>query len=339
MKVLFAAIVAALGLTLGSTALPTASNTTSSSSADTDTTCNRVCMTRIVNIILKSMAAGNWESLPLAQVYSATENSHPAAISMMTLWRTVTKAGTPDLLAIDTTTGSAYFSLAITEGNENAQSVLNARVKVVNKEITELELFVNRSRGDHGFSLSPEQLPDNYKQWMSPPANRTKASRETLEALSAATFDTTTGFNVTVADDCQFLEEGWHVVDPGPDEDGSYEPLGCNFPDSRPTDSNARLSLVVDEELGVVVTGALVPGKVYPYGELSAFIPDQMVEAQTAQDEWLEGKLAEGTIPLVAPLPAMGEVLEVLQYYDAKLQGEQVNVYLSGPGMSSVWLQ
>jgi hypothetical protein len=295
-------------------------------------------MTHIVNVILKSMVAGNWESLPLAKVYTATENSHPAAISMMTLWRTVTKAGTPSLLAIDTTAGSAYFSLAITEGNENAQAVLNARIKVVNKEITELELFINRSRGDHGFSLSPEDLADNYKPWISPPTNRTKASREILEALSAATFDTSTGFNVTVADSCQFLEEGWAVVDPGPDEDGSYEPLTCSFPSSRPTDSNARLNPVIDEELGIVVTGAVVPGKVYPYGELSAFIPDQMVEAQAAQEEWLEGKLAEGIIPLVEPLASTGEVLEVLQYYDGKLQAEAINVYLSGPGMSSVWV-
>ncbi|KAL2841749.1 hypothetical protein BJY01DRAFT_236270 [Aspergillus pseudoustus] len=297
MKGLFTTAVAALGLTMGASALPS--------------TCNRVCMTRIVNVILKSMVA------ELA----------PASISMMTLWRTVTKAGTPSLLAIDTITGSAYFSLAITEGNENAQSVLNARVKVVNNQITELDLFVNRSRGDYGFSLSPEELADNYEQWMEPPSTRSKASCATLEALGAAAFDTTTGLNVTVADDCH------------PDEDGSYEPLTDSWPDSRPTDANARANLVVDDELGIVVVGALVPGNVYPYGELSAFIPDQMVEAQAAQDEWLDGKLANGTIPLVAPLGAMGEVLEVLQYYDAKLQGEQVNVYLRGPDMSSVWLQ
>jgi hypothetical protein len=64
-----------------------------------------------------------------------------------------------------------------------------------------------------------------------------------------------------------------------------------------------------------------------------------MVEAQAAQDEWLEGNLAEGTIPLVEPLASMGDVLEVLQYYDGKLQAEAINVYLSGPGMSSVWVQ
>ncbi|KAJ0420277.1 hypothetical protein BJY00DRAFT_313217 [Aspergillus carlsbadensis] len=336
-----AALGLALGLALCSFALPTASNTTTcSTSTEADTSCGRTCMTRIVNVILKSMVAGNWESLPLATVYTATENSHPAAISMMTLWRTVTSAGTPSLLAIDTTAGSAYFTLAITEGNDDARSVLNARVKVVNRQITELELFINRSRGDHGFSISPEDLDDNYAQWMSPPSNRSKASRETLQALSAATFDTGTGFNVTVSDTCQFLEEGWAVVDPGPDEDGSYEPLSCNWPSSRPTDADARLNLVIDEELGIAVTGALVPGKVYPYGELSAFIPDQMVEAQEAQEEWLEGKLAgAGTIPLVQPMPAVGETLEVLLFYDGMLQGEAINVYLGGPGMSSVWVQ
>jgi hypothetical protein len=307
MKGILTTAMAVLGLALSSSDLPTATITTGcSTSTETYTTCGRECMTRIVNVILKSKVAGNWGSLPLAKAYTATENSHPAAIRMMTLRRTVTRAGTPSLLAIDTTAGSADFTLAITEGNENAQSVLNTRVKVVNKEIIELELFINCSRGDHGFSLSPEDLADSYKQWMSPPATRNKAYRETLEALSATTFDTSTGFNVSVSDTCQFLEEGWAVVDPGPDEDGSYEPLTCTFPSSRPTDSNARLDLVINEEVGIVVTGALVPGQVYPYGEISAFIPDQMVEAQAAQEEWLEGKLAEGTIPLVEPLASTG---------------------------------
>ncbi|KAL3484311.1 hypothetical protein BJX62DRAFT_230348 [Aspergillus germanicus] len=293
MKGFLTTAVAALGLALSASALPTATNTTTcSTSTDTDTSCGRECMTRIVNVILKSMAAGNWETLPLANVYTATENSHPAAISMMTLWRTVTKAGTPSLLAIDTTAGFAYFSLAITEGNDNAQSVLNARVKVVNKEITELELFINRSRGDHGFSLSPKDLADNYKQWMSPPANRTKIRARPSKPSA-----------------------------PRP----LIQPRASTFPSTRPTDSNARLNVVIHEELGIVITGALVPGK--------------MVEAQAAQDEWLEGKLAEGTIPLVEPLASTGEVLEALQYYDWMLQAEAINVYLSGPAMSSVWVQ
>lgn len=296
-------------------------------------------MTIVVSKILKSMVAHDPDTLPLAPVYQATENSHPAALGMMTLWRTVTKAGKPSLLAIDTTTGSAYFALDISEGSGKKQSVLWARIKVVDKQITELELYVNRSRGDHGFSLSPEELAKNYKRWMSPPADRQKATRVQLEGLGEATFDPSSNFSVGLASDCQFTEQGWSVIDPGPDGNGSTTPLGCNWPQDRPADTKARANLVIDEETGIVVSGALIPGMVYPYGKISAFIPNDMKAAQEAQDEWLAKKKAEGGMSLLAPTAATGETLQVLQYYNGKLQGQQLNVYLSGPGMGSAWTQ
>lgn len=68
-------------------------------------------MTDIVTQILDSMVAHDPYSLPMALSYVATENSHPAAVGMMTAWRTITKAGPPSLLAIDTTNGTAYVSI------------------------------------------------------------------------------------------------------------------------------------------------------------------------------------------------------------------------------------
>ena len=304
----------------------------------TTTDCSRDCMTAIVTQILDSMVAHNSYTLPLATVYKATENSHPAALAMMTLWRTVTKASTPSLLAIDTTQGTAYFALDISEGDDARESVLRGRVKVVDQQITELELFINRNRGDHGFSFSSAELPTNYEVLMSPPTNRTKASRETLEELSEALFATSSNFSVTVGDDCQFTEVGWKVVDPGTNGNGSTTPLGCSWPSDHPTDENARVGLVIDEELGFVVTSGVVPGKVYPYGNISAFIPDAMTSAQDAQEVWFEELKALGTMPLVSPTEATGDTLEVLQYYDDELQAMQINVYLSGPNMTSPWL-
>ncbi|KAJ4423363.1 hypothetical protein N0V82_001966 [Gnomoniopsis sp. IMI 355080] len=313
-----------------------------SSTNTTQSDCDRDCMTVIVYEILDSMVANNPNTLPLAPVYQATENSHVAALGFMNLWRTVTKAGTPSLLAIDTTVGSAYFSLDISEGNDEKQSVLWVRIKVVNRQITELELYVNRSRGDHGFSFSPEELPHNFERWMTPPANRTKATRADLEGLSGATFNPNSTFSVSIADDCQFTEEGWTVVDPGTDGDGSTTPLGCSWPDIRPTDLNARLDLVIDEELGIVVTGGVIPGKVFPYGpygNMSAFIPNDLASAQEAQEEWYANKTAEGVLSLLAPNNDTAEILEVLQYYNGELQGEQFMIHLGGPDMKSAWLQ
>ncbi|KAJ5389060.1 uncharacterized protein N7496_000128 [Penicillium cataractarum] len=337
MKFPFVTAAAVFAFAAGATAVPLAGLVEKSVSSTSDNNCSRECMTTIVDQILASMLLHNPEILPLAQTYYATENSHPAALGMMTLWRTVTSAGSPSLLAIDTTSGSAYFALDISEGSDTKQSVLWARIKVVNKEITELELYVNRSRGDHGFSFSAAELPENYERWMSPPSDRQNATREVLESLSAATFNPNSTLSVTVADDCQFTEEGWSVIDPGPDGDGSTTPLGCSWPDSRPADTNARLNLVIDEQNGIVVTGAIIPGKVYPYGKISAFIPNDMTEAQEQQDEWLAKKKASSDMSLLAPTAATGETLQVLQYYNGKLQGQQVMLYLSGPDMKSAW--
>lgn len=302
------------------------------------TDCDRDCMSAIVDDILDSLVAHDPYSLPLAQVYKATENSHPAALGMMTLWRTVTKACRPNLLAIDTLNGTAYFALDISEGNDAVPSVLWARIRVVGREITELELYVNRSRGDHGFSFSPEELPDNYRRWMSPPADRVRATRAELQSLSAATFDPNSTFAVNISSDCQFTEEGWTVVDPGPDGNGSTTPLACSWPDIRPSDTRARQNLVIDEKYGIVVTGALIPGIVYPYANISAFIPDALSSAQEAQEVWYEEKLAEGGLSLVAPTAATGENLQVLQYYNGELQGQQFMIYLSGPRNESAWV-
>ncbi|RAL11714.1 uncharacterized protein BO97DRAFT_453857 [Aspergillus homomorphus CBS 101889] len=172
---------------------------------------------------------------------------------------------------------------------------------------------------------------------MSPPADRHKATRAQSGNLSGAALNPISTFNVSVADDCHFIEEGWSVIDPGPDGNGTTTPLGCGWPSSRPADTNARLHLVIDEEAGIVVTGTLFPGKVYPYGKISAFIPNDIAQAQEEQDVWLAKKQAQGGMSLLVPTAATGETLQVLQYYNGKLQGQQVMLYLSGPDMESVW--
>ncbi|KAJ5777412.1 hypothetical protein N7520_000658 [Penicillium odoratum] len=308
------------------------------SSTSLSSTCNRQCMTNIVTGIIDSMVVHNPFMLPLAQVYKATENSHPAAVTMMTAWRTITEAGAPSLLAIDTTNGTAYFALDVSEGNSEIKTVLRCRIKVVDRLITELELFMNRNRGDHGFSYSAAELPANYGVLMYPPANRTKASRETLWQLSDALFSSTSNFTVDVGDDCEFTELGWKVVDAGTNGNGSTTPLSCTWPSSHPTDANARTALVVDEDLGFVITSGNIPGIVYPYSNVSAFIPDTMTTPQEAQVVWMKEMEATGEIPLLSPFGATGDTMEVLQYYNGKLQAMQINVYLSGPNMTSAWL-
>lgn len=84
----------------------------------------------------------------------------------------------------------------------------------------------------------------------------------------------------------------------------------------------------------------MIPGTVYPYGgNVSAFIPNKMTAAQQAQVDYIEYMQAnDPSVPLVAPFGGTGDTLEVLQYYNDELTAMQINVYVSGPNMTSPWL-
>lgn len=293
----------------------------------------------IVTQILHSMETQHSHVLPMATVYKATENGHAASLAMMTSWRTIVKAESPSMLAIDTEQGSAYFATTVSEGNSNTEAVLRGRVTVVDGYITELELFINRSRGDDGYAYSATELAENFKVLMSPPKNRVKASRAKLEAIGAAAWDSSDNLSVSVSDTCQFTEVGWKIIDTGVYGNESSSPLSCSWGTTRPTDLTARTKLVIDEELGFIVTSGLTQGKVYPYyGDISTFIPDSMSAPQQAQENWFNEVKKQGNLTLVAPTEATGENLEVLQFYNDKLQALQFNVLLSGPNMTSSWL-
>lgn len=315
--------------------------------------CDRACMTKIVRRLLDSMAAHDPYALPLSAVYEATENSHPAALGMMELWRTVTRDPKPDFLAVDTVAGQAFFLTRIDEGGD--RSVLYGRIKVVDRKIAQLELFVNRSRGDHGFSFSARNLPANVYRWMHPPLNRVTASRATLEQLSRAAFNASEPLKLKIAADCQFLEVGQQVGNDGlgpkfakpswAKAAAGSKHLGCVWPAARPTDLRAR-TVVIDRKLGIVVDAAIVRGRVYPYPSavggayqhmISAFIPDDMKQAQATQMNWYHIMRREGKGPLVAPFAASGVTMQVLQFYNGRLQGMQINVHLEGPGARSMW--
>lgn len=309
--------------------------------------CDRACLSGIVDQVLASMPKHDPHSLPLGATYTATENSHPAALGMMTAWRTLSATGKPALLAIDVPRGSAYFALSAAEGGN--ETALWGRLKVVDRKITELEIYLNRSRGDHGFTFGADEMRTNYAKLMALPLSRKKSTRAELEKLARASFDASDPYTVAIADGCQFTEMGGLVIDPGlddvPPSAGGPDPeaaLGCVFPPFRPTDKKAR-TIVVDEETGLVVTAGVVPGVVYPYpfrgNMISAFIPVAMKEPSVAQEDWIKRKQKAGKTGLLAPTPATAEAMEVWQLLDGKIQSSQINVYLSGPGMQSVWVK
>ncbi|MGA9366066.1 MAG: hypothetical protein WBV35_01280 [Steroidobacteraceae bacterium] len=100
--------------------------------------------------------------------------------------------------------------------------------------------------------------------------------------------------------------------------------------------------MVIDQKLGIVVDAGMVRGKVYAYPffghMISAFIPDDMRQAQELQERWYRQMIKEGKGPLLQPAAATGVTMQVLQFYNGKLQGLQIDVHLEGPAAQSVWV-
>ncbi|RAH57349.1 hypothetical protein BO85DRAFT_488094 [Aspergillus piperis CBS 112811] len=288
----------------------------------TDTSSSRRHLSSVIFQVLESIRLQDPDILPLATIYKATENSHPSSPAMMTAWRTITEVEAPAMLAIDTVQNSVYFISAISEGSRS-RSILRGRIQVVDWLITELELFINRSRGDDGFAFSVEELYANYQTLMSLPAGQKKSKSRNIRGSGKGAF----------------TEVGWKVFDTGTYGNGSTNPLGCSWDSTRPYDPDARANLVIDEELGFVVSSGMVQGKVYPYyGNISTFIPDSMHTQQDAQEVWINTVKGQRNVSLLSPTEATGENMEVVQYYNDELQALQLNVFLTGPNMTSAWL-
>lgn len=285
--------------------------------------CNRACMGRMVEHLLRSMVAHDPEGVPLAATFRATENGHPTIPKFMEAWRTVTKAGNPSLLAVDARAGQAYFQLNVNEGVNT--SILWGRIKVVDRKITQLELYIDRSVGDHGAVFSPTGLSVNDRRWMSPPRSRRKATRAQLRQLARSAFDPEMLPDLAVAKRCVYVEMGQKLGH------------GCMWQHDRPSDPHARI-VVIDVKLGIVVVFAVVRGLVQPWqwpqqnSPVSAFVPLSMEKGAAGMG------VRDPRQPHIAKMPATAQTAQLLQYYDGKLQGSQLDIYLSGPQMQSDWV-
>ena len=95
--------------------------------------------------------------------------------------------------------------------------------------------------------------------------------------------------------------------------------------------------VAVNEEQGIVVVTAMLPGFVSPYvvpktTEL-CFVPAQMIEMhrRTVIPEWLPGRR------VLVEMPANCASTQVLRMHSGKLQGLQLFNSLTAPGGASPW--
>jgi hypothetical protein len=277
----------------------------------------------------------------------------------MVIWRTAT-AAKDRYYVIDPTSGQVFLIATLREGPND--TLLFGRMRVEGGLVSEVELYTNRSRGQGGFQFDadgPSHFPTAWTVAV-PPERR--ASRAALLLAGRSIFDT----SATAPDpapSCVIMENGKVVAEnpdvlkaigppatgepkgaenkvPAVNPDGTV-PVPCGNPPNRPTDKNARTT-IIDEERGVVVSMAVVHGVAEPYlvtnPTESAFVPNALLQPYA---DMLKKQQSSGQFKAAAvrPMAASAAVSEVHRIYDGKLQGLHLLVNLGAPGSSSPWVK
>ncbi|PWC24053.1 hypothetical protein [Brenneria nigrifluens] len=325
--------------------------------------CDRHCLKAIALQVLTSMKEHNSESLPLARSYLLTENGTPVSPVMSTLWRTVTdfKPLGPGQEAIDPATGQIVVITEVREGD--SPSVFYGRLKVEDRHLTELELYISRSKGESGQLFAPHELDNLPQAWRYEVPAKDKAGREELTRVAYSVFDKSYG-NPPGSKSCELVEMGGRVIeDPdalklitqadAPDLSHRATEGGVSVPctvSDRPEDKQARV--VVDVQQGVAASFGIVPGVVFPSfitpGLESTFVPADSSagwkrlpadihdpNGTPRQSRHKHGDLPY--VPVLKTMPASMQTVEVVKFYGGKIEGVQRYMHMQSVGSGSVW--
>ena len=187
------------------------------------TNCNRECLSDVLMGYMNAVVANAPQDANLIVGFRQTENAVVTALGRGT-WESVTALGAVQRQFLDPVTGqAAYFGLVDESGSA---AVVTARIKVVNRQISEAEWYIARE-GDPGIQGEPAPDgtganlydPDNLSA-NPPPAERNvprsqRLSRESLLGVANSYFDAITTRNREVMlshPNCTRLENGVTVT-------------------------------------------------------------------------------------------------------------------------------
>ena len=222
-----------------------------SSPADAQS-CDRACLGDIVTRYLESLVAHDPSKVPLADNVRFTEDTKDTPIGGG-FWATASKVGAfrTDILDVREQTAAVQ---AVMEEN-GAQVLFSARLKVEDREITEIETMVVRGRADASlFDLTRLDKPSAAFTLM-PPRDQLNSREEMIDiamrypaGLRVGSFVTS---DVPFSADAYRLENGQYMGGPG-----------CTFIAGCDDIRNQRLPVLagitggvvaVDEESGIVL--------------------------------------------------------------------------------------
>jgi hypothetical protein len=170
--------------------------------------CDRACLIGIADQYLEALVAKDPKRVPLAATVKYTENGQ-RLLPGEGLWLTVSAQGTYTLHTADRTAGQIVTIATMRENG--VPFILANRLKIVNRQITEVEAVVAHSEnGAKGFETLGK--PRDAFERLTPPADR--ASRAELVRVANMYFSGMQRNDgkgqYPFADDCHRIENGNH---------------------------------------------------------------------------------------------------------------------------------
>src|SRR5678816_3472199 len=215
--------------------------------------CDRACLGEIMTRYLNAMVAHDPSAIPVAPTVKFTEDSKVINLGEG-IWKTVGKLRPYRLDFIDVPQGVAAVHTVL---EENGMPILfTARLKVVDRRITEIESIVVKTR-EEGALFAPESLkePTATMRYMPTAAERMPRAQMVEIAgrypagLKAGSFEKS---DVPFAPNAYRFENGVRMAGPG----CTFQPPSCENMRTQRIPTLAGLTqrlIAVDEEMGVVL--------------------------------------------------------------------------------------
>jgi hypothetical protein len=262
-RILLTASAMAIGLLAACSPKPADTNQTSAAGTAAPVAkgeaCDRACMEDIVEKYLAAMKAHDPSQAPLAANARFTENGQEMKLPDG-LWKITTAIEPYRLIAADPQNGQTGFFAVVREND--VPTIISARLKIVDKKITEIEQFVSREMPGGAVRNDPLQMKrrEAFYETLAPSERRSRAEMIKIANSYFSGLENNQGTtNVPFAPTCRRIENGAPTSDVPlkPGEKRSTRNMTCAESFAlgyfrEDTDLRDRRFPVVDEERGLV---------------------------------------------------------------------------------------
>jgi hypothetical protein len=238
--------------TLAVVLLVAAGSAPTNADAQAAVSCDRACLTVVLQLYLDSLVRHEPKQAPLADDVRFTEDAVEMPVGEG-LWKTASKVRPFRRDYLDTRTGTAAVHAVIEE--RGMPVLFAARLRVVNRQITEIETMVVRNQQE-GVLFAPDALASATAMSTLPPKaelmprdKMTEIALRYPEGLRVGSFEKS---DVPFAPGAYRLENGVRMAGPG----CTFQPPSCENMRSQqlPTLSEMKPKVIaVDEENGTVL--------------------------------------------------------------------------------------